>query len=312
MTDTDFQDIIDPIDTSILIEELGRCEVLRNTKYGSNELYIVDNNNQPNLMREIARLREVTFREAGGGTGLSIDIDDSDIEDDGYKQLIVWNPEEDEIIGGYRFIVSSAGDTKHLSTEHYFEFSDTFRKLYLPYMIELGRSFVQPKYQGRRGNSKGIFALDNLWEGLGAIALKHPHTKYFFGKVTMYVKYDENARNELIYFLKRYFPDNESLLAPLCPKEIIYDEDMMDSIYVNSEYTDNYKLLSKRIREYGEVIPPLINAYINLSPTLKVFDTVCNADFGSVDETGILVTINDIYDDKYERYLGIKKGLQNL
>ncbi len=310
MNDTKFPNTIDAISTSILMEELSGCEVLRKTKYGSNDLYVVNNKEQPNIMREIGRLREVTFREAGGGTGSEIDIDESDIEEDGYKQLIVWNPDENEIIGGYRFIVSNACDTKHLSTEHYFEFSDAFRKDYLPYMIELGRSFVQPKYQGRRGSPKGAFALDNLWEGLGAIALKHPHTKYYFGKVTMYVKYNKNARNELIYFIKRYFADDLSLLRPLCPKEIIYDTDAMNAIYCNKNYVDNYKLLSKRIREHGEVIPPLINAYINLSPTLKVFDTVCNEDFGAVDETGILVTINDIYDDKFERYLGIKKSMR--
>ncbi len=303
------QSVIEPIELSLLLEELSHCELLRKTKNGSNELYVVDYINQPNLMREIGRLRELSFREAGGGTGCEVDIDDDDLQEDGYKQLIVWNPDELEIIGGYRFIISNAQDTKYLSTEHYFEFSDKFREEYLPYMIELGRSFVQPKYQGRRGNPKGLFALDNLWEGLGALVVKNPFVKYFFGKVTMYVEYNEQARNELIYFLRRYFSDKDNLLRPISPREIVYDADAMDAIYCEDDYSKNFRLLSKRVRAYGEVIPPLINAYINLSSSLKIFDTVCNADFGSVDETGILVTINDIYDDKYERYMRCSKGV---
>ncbi|MEG1634983.1 MAG: GNAT family N-acetyltransferase [Rikenellaceae bacterium] len=300
------EEIIDAVDKDIIEKELTADKLLRHTKSGSNELYIVDYHNSPNIMREIGRLRELSFRNAGGGTGKSIDIDQSDIVSEGYKQLIVWNPAEKDILGGYRYIVSKSTDTKYLSTEHYFKFSDKFRAEYLPYMIELGRSFVQPKYQGHNGNPKGIFALDNLWEGIGAIAAQNKHIKYFFGKVTMYIEYNADARNELIYFLRTYFADTENLTTPLFPKEITYDNDKMANIYNAGSYSEDYKILVKRVREYGEVVPPLINAYMKLSPSLKVFDTVCNPDFGNVEETGILVTINDLYSEKYNRYISNK------
>ncbi|MFI3320987.1 MAG: GNAT family N-acetyltransferase [Rikenellaceae bacterium] len=297
------KEIIAPVAVELIKAELTQEAFLKNTKSGSNELYVVDNFTAPNTMMEIGRLRELSFRTSGGGTGEPYDIDESDVAEDGYKQLIVWDPIGNEIIGGYRFIVSSKSDTKYLSTEHYFKFSDKFREKYLPYMIELGRSFVQPKFQGKNRNIKGIFALDNLWEGIGAVACRNPHVKYFFGKVTMYLEYDENARNELIFFLRKYFADNEQLLTPLCPVKIEYNEQELSKIYCNSEFSDDYKVLVKRIKEYGESIPPLVNAYMNLSPSMKVFDTVKNPDFGDVEETGILVTVNDLYTSKYDRYI---------
>lgn len=301
------EDIIEAVDQEIIKGELTADKLLRHTKSGSNEIYVVDYLNSPNIMREIGRLRELSFRSAGGGTGKPLDIDESDTAVGGYTQLIVWNPAEEEILGGYRFIVSKSSQTKYLSTEHYFKFSDKFRTDYLPYMIELGRSFVQPKYQGRSGNPKGIFALDNLWEGIGAIAAQNPHIKYFFGKVTMYIEYNADARNELIYFLRTYFADTENLIEPLFPKEITYNHEKMEQIYNGGSYSEDYKILLRRVREYGEVVPPLINAYMNLSPSLKVFDTVCNPDFGNVEETGILVTMNDLYSSKYDRYISSGK-----
>lgn len=297
------EQIIDAVDVSLIKKELTSDRFLRHTKSGSNELYVADHHNSPNIMIEIGRLREISFRDAGGGTGKSVDIDESDTVTGGYQQLIVWDPEAEEIIGGYRFIVSTSKDTKHLSTEHYFKFSDKFREEYLPYLIELGRSFVQPKYQGKKGNIKGIFALDNLWEGIGAIAARHKEAKYFFGKVTMYLEYNVDARNELIYFMRKYFADKESLLLPLQPVEISFNNSELESVYNGGSYNEDYKILVRRVRDYGENIPPLFNAYMNLSPSLKVFETVSNTDFGDVEETGILVTINDLFPSKYDRYI---------
>ena len=180
--------IIEPVSRSLLLAELTPERKVRNTNKASNEIYIFDAAECPSLLREIGRLREVAFRSAGGGTGLAVDIDEEDLAGDGYYQLIVWDPAEQEIVGGYRFIVCTSENPRHLSTEHYFTFSDKFRKEYLPYTIELGRSFVQPSYQSR-GNSKSIYALDNLWDGLGALVVLNPKVKYLFGKVTMYASY---------------------------------------------------------------------------------------------------------------------------
>lgn len=296
------QPIIDPVDRSLIESELTADKFLRDTKNGSNQLYVVAAQDSPSIMREIGRLRELSFRDAGGGTGNSLDVDESDYAENGYKQLIVWDPEAKEIVGGYRYLVSGSSHTPFLSTEHYFRFTPKFREEYLPYMIELGRSFVQPMYQGRRGNSKGLFALDNLWDGLGALVVRFPKVKYFFGKVTMYVEYNTEARNKLLYFLKKYFVDKEALVEPICPIKLNYDEQKMQKLFCGNNYMEDYKILTTQIRSHGENIPPLINSYMNLSPSMKVFGTFSNPDFGGVEETGILITISDIYIEKISRY----------
>ena len=213
------QEIIAPVDRALLKAELTKDKFVRYTNNGNNEVYLVNYHSSPNIMREIGRLREVTFRGAGGGTGLPLDIDENDTCAHNYDQLIAWNPEDEEIIAGYRVITCDkaidADGTFHLSTAHYFDFSDKFVKEYLPYTIELGRSWVQPKYQPAIDNRKGLFSLDNLWDGLGALVLLNPDIKYLFGKVTMYPHYNEEARDLLIYFMNHYFPDKDHLVKPV-------------------------------------------------------------------------------------------------
>lgn len=299
-------DIIAPVDRTLLKKELNKDHLLRPTNKASNEIYVITAEDSPNTMQEIGRLRELAFRSAGGGTGEAVDIDSLDIQKGGYQQLIVWDPKAEEIVGGYRFIISSDANTQHLSTEHYFRFTDKFRKDYLPYTIELGRSFVQPHYQGTAINPKGIYALDNLWDGLGALIVNNPQAKYFLGKVTMYDDYHKQARNMLIYFLTKYFADKENLVEPIYPMQLNIDNDAMAEIFCGNDYAEDYKILNREVRNLEENVPPLINSYMNLSPSMKVFGTVCNPDFGNVEETGILITIDDIYPKKVERHVLIK------
>ena len=167
------KEIIQPIEKSILKSELTPELQLRMTNKSNNEIYVITAHNAPNVMKEIGRLREIAFREAGGGTGKEMDIDEFDISDNCYKQLIVWNPEAEEIIGGYRYILGTDWEYDEkgqpiLATSHMFHFSEKFIKEYAPYTIELGRSFVSLPYQSSRMGAKSLFALDNLWDGLGA------------------------------------------------------------------------------------------------------------------------------------------------
>lgn len=293
--------IIPPVERELLERELTPERKIRDTKKAANEIYVFSAAECPALMREVGRLREVAFRTAGGGTGEEVDIDEDDLAGDGYYQLIVWDPAAREIVGGYRFIVSTSDCPRHLSTEHYFRFSDKFRREFLPYTIELGRSFVQPAYQAR-GNTKSIYALDNLWDGIGALVVLNPKAKYLFGKVTMYTTYKTVARNALIWFLRRYFPDRDNLLTAIHPLQLDLDDPYYEQLFTGETYEENYRILIRKIREFNENIPPLINSYMNLSPTMRVFETVANPDFGGVEETGILVTIPDIYPEKRERY----------
>jgi hypothetical protein len=300
--------IIEPVDKRLLKSELNGERFIRHTRKGDNEIYIVNVHNSPNVIREIGRLREVTFRNSGGGTGLEIDLDEFDTNDICYEQLVVWSPEDEEIIGGYRFIIcDKAIDKKtkqiHLSTCHYFNFSDRFINEFLPYTIELGRSWVQPNYQPSNNPRKGLFALDNIWDGLGALAVKNPSIKYFFGKVTMYPNYNKEARDFLLHFIHHYFPDNERLMKPINPLVQNYDKNTFNSALENLDFKEGFKVLNSFVREKGENIPPLMNIYMNLSPTMLTFGTAVNHDFGDVEETAILVTIADIYLDKKERHI---------
>ena len=305
------QPIIHPVDRALLLAELTPERKVRDTARAGNEIYLFDAASCPHLMREVGRLREEAFRAAGGGTGMEVDIDEEDTAADGYYQLIVWDPAAQEIVGGYRFIVCTTSNPRHLSTEHYFRFSDRFRRRYLPHTLELGRSFVQPAYQAR-ANTKSIYALDNLWDGLGAIIVLNPKVKYLFGKVTMYTSYKQVARNALIWFLRHYFPDREQLVEGIHPIELDLDNPYYEELFTGETFQENYRILIQKIREFNEHIPPLINAYMNLSPTMRVFDTVSNPDFGDVEETGILLTVPDIYPDKKQRYMRWKGWRQNL
>ena len=300
--------IIPPVDRDLLRSELSNDKLIRKTNKLNNDIYIVNHHNSPNVMREIGRLRELTFAMSGGGTGNPVDIDERDTAEICYDQLIVYSPEDDEIVSGYRFLDCSKvlDDDRfktHLSTAHYFNFSDHFVNEYLPYTIELGRSWVQPAYQPSQNPRKGIFALDNLWDGLGALVITHKHVEHFYGKVTMYPTYDKEARNALLSFMHYFFPDNDGLVTPKNP--LVYNQNNAKFIRMikGLEYKEAYKLLSRFVKAREETVPPLINQYMSLSNTMKMFGTCVNEDFGDVEESGILVTIADVYPEKSERHL---------
>jgi hypothetical protein len=300
--------IIPPVDRLTIETELTDTKFLRNTNKANNIVFVVDHRDSPNVMREIGRLRELTFRAAGGGTGKEVDIDLYDVANEPYKQLIVWDPDKKEILGGYRFFICSKTEPDedgnyNIATSRLFRFSRKFKKDYLPYLIELGRSFVQPAYQSTNRHSKGLYALDNLWDGLGAIWINNPEIKYFFGKVTMYTNYHREARDLLLYLFKKYFKDPENLVIPYEPMEIETDINKLKRILKGKSYQEDYKILSRFVRAHGEVIPPLINAYMNLSPTVKCFGTVMNYHFGDVEETAMMITLNDLYTSKADRHI---------
>jgi len=298
-------DIIPSENIKAIELELNENTFVRNTNKANNEIYIVNYHNAPNTIREIGRLRELTFSEAGGGTGKEIDIDDFDTSENCYDQLIVYDRDNQIISSGYRFIYGAkvlTGSEIELSTKHYFNFSDEFIKNYLPFTIELGRSWVHPDYQAGKSR-KGLFALDNLWDGLGAIMVNYPEMKYFFGKVTMYTSYNVDARNALLYFMNSYFPDKDNLVTAIQPIDMDADLSKIKELLTDKSFDEGLKALNGFLKELGERVPPLINTYMKLSPTMKSFGTAINSEFGGVEETGILVTTADIYPEKTERHL---------
>lgn len=303
------EEIIPKVDRQLLITELTPDKLFRKTNKSGNEIYIFTSHNAPNLMREVGRLREIAFRYYGGGTGKNFDLDVFDEMKNPYRQLIVWDPQEKEILGGYRFrhgneiTFNKEGQPDNIATSELFHFSEKFIKEYLPQTVELGRSFVSLDYQTTKFGAKGLFALDNLWDGLGALSVIDHQVRYFFGKVTMYRDYDRDARNMLLFFLNKYFNDKENLVTPIIPLETNSDYTKLEKLFSNDNYKDDYRVLNQEVRDRGINIPPLVSAYMNLSPSMKVFGTAVNEEFGEVEETGILIDFEDVFEDKKKRHI---------
>lgn len=300
--------IIPPIDKELIKSELTPDKRLRMTNKSHNQIYIVDYHDSPNVVKEIGRQREETFREAGGGTGKPLDLDEFDTMENCYKQLIVWNPNEEEIIGGYRYKLGSEVDFDSngqpiLATSHLFHFSEKFIREYLPQTIELARSYVTVPYQSSRVNFKSLFALDNLWDGLGALTVIMPNVKYFFGKMTMYPSYVRRGRDMILYFLNKHFGDKDGLILPLKPLHIDTDPAELAAVLCKDNLRDDYRILNTEIRKLGINIPPLVNAYMGLSPTMRMFGTAINDGFGDVEETGILIAVDEILEEKRIRHI---------
>ena len=300
--------IIDPISKDLLRAELTKDKFLRTTNKANNELYVITNHDAPNIMLEIGRLREEAYRFSGGGTGQSIDIDVYDTMEKPYKQLIVWNPEKEEIMGGYRYIYGKDVRRREngnlmLSSAHLFSYSELFIEDYLPNTIELGRSFVTVGYQSSLAGSKALFVMDNLWDGLGALIVMYPDLKYFFGKVTMYPNFGEEGRNMILYFLHKNFPDPERIIYPIHPLRTNMDLSMLSKLFTGGDFKENYKILNTHVRNLSRNIPPLVNAYMNLSPTMRVFGTCINDEFGDVEETGIMINVGEIFEEKRNRHI---------
>ena len=301
-------EIIAPVPLELIKAELTPEKKLRMTNKSNNEIYIFTYHDSPNLMREIGRLREITFRMAGGGTGKELDWDEYDTCENCYKQLIVWNPESEEIIGGYRYLMGDEwtydeNGQPELATSHLFKFSEKFIKEYAPYTIELGRSFVTPEYQSSKMGAKSLFALDNLWDGLGALTVINPKMKYYFGKMTMYPSYIRFGRDLILYFLKKHFDDKEGLIYPMKPLELETPEEELAQVFCGRDFKEDYRILNGGIRALGFNSPPLVNAYMNLSPTMKLFGTAINYGFGDVEETGILIAVDEILESKRVRHI---------
>lgn len=304
--------IIPPVDKDLLEQELNDDAFLRDTNNGNNKIYIVTDKESPHVIREIGRLREVTFRDAGGGTGKELDVDSYDTGEHAFKQIVLWDPDEKEIIGGYRYINCSdleiTTEGKVISpTAKLFSYSQKFIDEYFPSTIELGRSFVQPLYQPSFNLRRGMYALDNLWDGLGAVLVDNDNLEYMFGKVTMYPHFDSFGRDLILFFLNKYFPDNDNLIYPNEPLKIKTDLKILNNIFSGCNYDEDYKMLIQSVRKLGENVPPLVNAYMNLSSTMKTFGTAVNYNFGDVEETGILVTVGDIFPNKKDRHLSSYK-----
>ena len=300
--------IIDPVSVDLLKAELTPDRKLCDTNKADNEIYVVDCNNAPNVLQEIGRLREIAFRDSGGGTGAAVDLDDFDfLPDRLYRQIVIWDPDASAILGGYRYILGPDVNLDEqgqpiLASAHLFHFSEEFIRDYLPHTIELGRSFVAPEYQSSKAGAKAIFALDNLWDGLAAIMLQHKDMMYYFGKMTVYPDYDKAALDLIQHFLWKHFPDPDELIRPKQAYGLATDARLLDLILKDEDFKQDYRNLKDAIRRLGTGIPPLVNSYMNASPKMKMFGGSINDEFFDSIEIGILIAFEEMYADKRDRH----------
>ena len=303
--------IIDPVPVELLKAELTKSKKLEDTNKGHNELYIVTWHDSPNVVTEVGRLRELAFREAGGATGNAVDLDEYDKMEKPYKQLIVWDPENEAIIGGYRFLFGSDATFDEngqpvLASSHQFRFSQKFINEYLPHVIELGRNFVAPEYQSSKGGAKSIFAFDNLWDGLVAIIMKHPDLLYFFGKITLYPSYDHIAKDLIYHFLWKHYGDKEELVRPWDDQTVMPESDpeLMDLVVNKDDLLEDYKLLKAAAKMRGENVPPNVSAYISVTSRMSMFGTAVNRLMHNIEDSAVLIPFDEIYHDKKSRHIG--------
>ena len=288
--------------------ELTPATFLRKTNKNDNELYVFTHHNAPYLMEEVGRLREITFRAAGGGTGKALDLDEYDTCENPYHQLIVWDPQLRQILGGYRYYHCDYAPRDEqgnllISTTQLFDISDDFKANGLNRSIELGRSFVVPDFQATRTSRRSLFALDNLWDGLGALIVDHPEIEYFIGKVTMYTDTPQRMRDLMYNFMEIYFPNRNNWVRPFKPHRVNNNDPEIRALFKGNDYQEDHKTLGREIRAVNGYIPPLINAYMSISPTMHTFGTVVNDHFGDVEDSGILIHIPDIYPSKKDRHV---------
>ena len=299
--------IIPPVDRQLLEAELNQDCFLRETNRAGNQLFIIGPD-AVNVLKEVGRLREIAFRNGGGGTGEPLDLDHFDTDPAyGYRQLVLWDPDAREIIGGYRFCICDEAvydkfGQPVLRSSHMFEFTRKFIKEYLPYTLELGRSFVSVDYQSSKAGAKSLYALDNLFDGIAAISILYKkQIKYFFGKATIYRDYPTEAREMIMCFLKKYFGKGSQLIK--IRKEVKVEKpERYNRLFKGLGFKEAYKVLKTEILKYGVSIPPLVNTYMNLSPTMIFFGTGINDEFGDIYDSGILVPFMDMYPEKRKRH----------
>ena len=300
--------LIPAIDPAKIEAELNGLTPMRPTNRSHNVIYSFRGTEAPNTMLEIGRLREESFRVFKAGTGLPLDIDYHDYDPDGYRQLVVWDPDAREIVGGYRYILGREvivqGTETNLASDEILLYSDTFITTYLPYCIELGRAFVRPDHQQANGLSpKSLFALDNLWDGLGALILLHPECKYFTGIVSIFRDSNQKSRDLILYYLNTHFKGEPGLITPRDPRGYTTDIATLKSVIKGENKKEDARALHIAVKQLGESIPPLINAYMNLSDAMEVYGITRGMGPVNYEDIAIMVPIGEIAEDKKKRHM---------
>ncbi len=245
------------IDKKDIRDEVYTGEFLGETSDGK-KIYLCEFEKNTPLLKELGRLREISFRKVCEGSGASRDTDEFDLY---YCHIVLWDEAELEIVGSYRVgegnTIYDAYGAEGFYTSTLFEFSASIEKI-LPYSIELGRSFVQPKYWGSR-------ALDYLWHGIGAYLLKHPSVRYMFGPVSISALYPKPAAKAIVFVYAKHFP-SESIVAPSKNPLVLsnIEKEEFEGIFSADSYEEDFKTLKRYLKNFGLTVPTLYKQYSEL------------------------------------------------
>ena len=252
------------------------------------------------MIREIGRLREISFRHVGEGSGKKRDIDFYDFS---YKHLVVWDEEALEIAGAYRIgicreIVEDEG-VEGLYTSTLFEYTPAFEP-YFEQGIELGRSFVQPKYWNSR-------ALDYLWQGVGAYIRKYPQIRYLFGPVSLSAALSDEAKALLIFFYSHYFGTDEKLVRHKEPYVLSRENwERYKSLFAGVDYRGDIRVLKDERALMGYTVPTLYKQYTEVCEEggVKFMDFGYDKDFNDCIDGFIVCDMQQLKASKRKRYIG--------
>jgi hypothetical protein len=290
------------VDKKELRDEIYGGEFLGETNDGKKIYLCIFEKNTP-LLKELGRLREISFRKVGEGSGGCRDIDEFDLY---YSHIVLWDENDLEIVGSYRIgegnTIMDVFGKDGFYTSTLFNFSEALEDV-LPHSIELGRSFVQPKYWGSR-------ALDYLWHGIGAYLLKHPQVKYMFGPVSISAQYKKDAAKAIVHVYSKHFPStiDAQSKTPLIFSAIEKKE--FEEIFNGVSYDEDFKILKRYLKNFGLAVPTLYKQYSELCEDGGVQFCSFGVDeaFGYCIDGFIIVETAKISAAKKQRYI-LKENL---
>lgn len=299
--------ILHPQDRKQIKQELKESLHLGSTRDGK-EIYLFDYQQHSVTIKEIGRLREIAFRQVGEGTGQQSDLDKYDQY---YRHLVLWDEEELEIVGAYRIgeifryldgqqnATDSNLKGQGIYSAELFQYGIAMRP-YFEKGIELGRSFVQPKYWGKR-------SLDYLWYGIGAYLNQHPEVRYMFGPVSLSNRYPDHAKDLIIYFYRLYFPDHQQLAKSFTPHNISASQQaIIEPLFEGNDYDTDFCTLKEQLSHLGVSVPTLYKQYSELCEAggVRFLDFGVDADFGYCVDGLVLVDLEKVKPAKNKRYRG--------
>ncbi|NOU43244.1 MAG: lysophospholipid acyltransferase family protein [Methyloglobulus sp.] len=291
--------VIHPADTKAIKKGLYNSALLGETRDGK-KIFLYDYQDDCPVMHEIARLRELTFRCVEEGTGLAFDLDKFDTY---YRHIVLWDENDLEIVGAYRIgegaEIMDAKGVAGFYTNTLFDLTKTFAD-YLPYSIELGRSFVQPRYWGQR-------SLEYLWYGIGAYLREHPEVKYLFGPVSLSNTYPQLAKELIISFYQQQFGTEMPHVTANLPFELSAASQRFAKQEFSNDYSTSFKILNTELKKLGVKVPTLYKQYVELC-----VDKGCHfigfnidPDFNNCIDSLIMVEIDKIAPKKKQRYIDL-------